>query len=534
MDKLTGDNIQETVFSEYYLRLTKADQDRYREKLIVHGISISDPYTIADEKWENNVGKWPPVQFGDIWTYLIHTPGIYTAESMKAYKSMDGYNFFVSGHVKAILYHAIADSPVCLVKTTVIPSQKVTDKKQWHQCWVCLDKQTGYVITAHCSCKAGAGEACSHVAAVLFKIEAAVKLDLNQQSKTSVACVWNKFYREKVKAEPLSAINFNRPRHGVTVKRTKPVEKENESDDFDEEAAMRQLKQLCPDACIFTKDDSDTDTASDDEDLPPVLTKEKTIDLADMSEELVEAECRNFLEDFNVTETQSSNLERMTRNQSESSLWKRQRVGRITASLVHDIKTLKETTNPVKLIKKIMKYEERDLSSLPSISYGLKYEKSAMKIYKKVASKEHKNLTVRDCGLFVDEVFPVFAASPDGVRNCLCHGEGLVEIKCSYKHRDVNVHNIPQIDSNFCLQGDKLELKKSHRYYSQIQFQMYVTRKTFCDFVIYTDKDIFYQVIYYDPQFVNEMIEKCTAFAFKHVVPEILSKKIKCGQLTTK
>lgn len=56
---------------------------------------------------------------------------------------------------------------------------------------------------------------------------------------------------------------------------------------------------------------------------------------------------------------------------------------------------------------------------------------------------------MRDCGLFVDEVFPVFAASPDGVRNCLCHGEGLVEIKCSYKHRDANVHNIPQIDSNF-------------------------------------------------------------------------------------
>lgn len=106
-----------------------------------------------------------------------------------------------------------------------------------------------------------------------------------------------------------------------------------------------------------------------------------------MSEELVEAECRNFLEDFNVTETRSSNLERMTRNQSESSLWKRQRVGRITASLVHDIKTLKETTNPVKLITKIMKYEERDLSSLPSISYGLKYENSAMKIYRKLQAK---------------------------------------------------------------------------------------------------------------------------------------------------
>ena len=43
--------------------------------------------------------------------------------------------------------------------------------------------------------------------------------------------------------------------------------------DSDEEAdALRALKRICPDACILTKDDSDTDTASDDDEMPPVST----------------------------------------------------------------------------------------------------------------------------------------------------------------------------------------------------------------------------------------------------------------------
>ncbi|KAH3859555.1 hypothetical protein DPMN_102372, partial [Dreissena polymorpha] len=41
------------------------------------------------------------------------------------------------------------------------------------------------------------GEACSHVAALLFKVEAAVKLDLTNPSKARAACVWNRCYREK-------------------------------------------------------------------------------------------------------------------------------------------------------------------------------------------------------------------------------------------------------------------------------------------------------------------------------------------------
>ena len=35
------------------------------------------------------------------------------------------------------------------------------------------------------------GESCSHIGAILFKIEAAVRLGYNKQASTDVACKWN-------------------------------------------------------------------------------------------------------------------------------------------------------------------------------------------------------------------------------------------------------------------------------------------------------------------------------------------------------
>ncbi|KAH3864879.1 hypothetical protein DPMN_027910 [Dreissena polymorpha] len=55
---------------------------------------------------------------------------------MKSYKSLDGYNYFVSGHVQKILYHDVPETSVCILTAKVVPSQKVNDKKQWHHPWL--------------------------------------------------------------------------------------------------------------------------------------------------------------------------------------------------------------------------------------------------------------------------------------------------------------------------------------------------------------------------------------------------------------
>ena len=59
------------------------------------------------------------------------------------------------------------------------------------------------MYTAHCGCMAGLGEACSHVAALLFIIEAGVKLGLTRESSISRACEWNNAFCEKIDPVPM-------------------------------------------------------------------------------------------------------------------------------------------------------------------------------------------------------------------------------------------------------------------------------------------------------------------------------------------
>jgi uncharacterized Zn finger protein len=48
------------------------------------------------------------------------------------------------------------------------------------QPWIIAEKD-GRILAAHCTCMAGLGEACTHVAALLFAVDASVKL---RDSKT--------------------------------------------------------------------------------------------------------------------------------------------------------------------------------------------------------------------------------------------------------------------------------------------------------------------------------------------------------------
>ena len=48
------------------------------------------------------------------------------------------------------------------------------------QPWIVSDKD-GCILAAHCTCMAGLGEACTHIAALLFAIQASIKL---RDSKT--------------------------------------------------------------------------------------------------------------------------------------------------------------------------------------------------------------------------------------------------------------------------------------------------------------------------------------------------------------
>lgn len=262
-----------------------------------------------------------------------------------------------------------------------------------------------------------------------------------------------------------------------------------------------------------------------------LLTRFHEVEYSKLTPEDLKEKCTAFLSDFKPTEIQLTNLEKMTRSQSESVLWKRHREGRITATIAHDIKTMKSESTDC-ILKRVMKYDQKDLSKVEAISFGLFNERRAKELYSAKMKTEHADFQLRDSGLVIDPVCPIFAASPDGVRNCICHGKGLLEVKCSFKHRDLNVSEIALIDPTFYLDRD-LRIKQSHRYYTQIQFQMYVCQLTFCDFVVFTLKGISIHTVAYNPKFVNELVQKCSEFAFNRVVPEILCHKLSSQESET-
>jgi hypothetical protein len=136
--------------------LDELSRARYIDKLRVavgnnEYVDLPDPYSLT-VGWTCDVAAWPNITFGDVYAYLIDSPGVYTKESLKAYKSLEAYSYLP--FVETVWCNTIkVDSPVCLLKARVRPSQRISDKP--HEPWIVVNKQTGSVLSAHCTCKAG-------------------------------------------------------------------------------------------------------------------------------------------------------------------------------------------------------------------------------------------------------------------------------------------------------------------------------------------------------------------------------------------
>lgn len=108
---------------------------------------------------------------------LIYQPSpFFKFNDFENYKSLDAYDRFVSGWVKDVAtyrytHEGASKCQYCVVRARVLYSQRMNETPL-HP-WIIFEDN---VISAHCDCMAGLGESCSHVASVLFYLEAAVRL----------------------------------------------------------------------------------------------------------------------------------------------------------------------------------------------------------------------------------------------------------------------------------------------------------------------------------------------------------------------
>ena len=91
---------EDAVLSSYVKALAPDIRERYKEKIVAcNGI---DPYTLKKCELSFNLSDYPTVSYPDILNYLVLHTSFCTTKQMKAYKSMEAYNSFVSWRVHEI------------------------------------------------------------------------------------------------------------------------------------------------------------------------------------------------------------------------------------------------------------------------------------------------------------------------------------------------------------------------------------------------------------------------------------------------
>ncbi|VDI40629.1 Hypothetical predicted protein [Mytilus galloprovincialis] len=253
----------------------------------------------------------------------------------------------------------------------------------------------------------------------------------------------------------------------------------------------------------------------------------------DISDNDIDNHCKDIFSSYSCSDYQATNFEAATRNQSISPLWFQHRMGRITASKANDVWTRKETTSPDVLVKRIVGYSSYDLSKKTAVKWGIDHEEECKQAYITNQSTQHLDSECNLSGFTINSQHPFLGASPDGITNCQCCGKRLIEIACPYKHKDIAVMQAASSDKDFCL-DKSLHFKTNHRYYTQVQFQMFILQLTFCDFIVFTkckpSPRMVIVRVSIDVNFCHALISTCELFVKTYVIRELVTRQLENQQ----
>lgn len=212
-------------------------------------------------------------------------------------------------------------------------------------------------------------------------------------------------------------------------------------------------------------------------------------------------------------------IEENTRAQSSSAEWFNARKCRLTASNFGRVLRRKSAPSE-KFLRSIFCPKS---FSAPSVDYGRRNESKAKSKYLKKYPSRH----FHECGLVINKEFMFLGATPDA-KLCDESGKrGIAEIKCPYCARNCTIREVCS-KHDFCLEiieeTNEISLTRNHEYYAQVQGQLMITGCDFCDFVVYTKKDIFVERIYPDIDFMKSMLKNLSTF-FKNSAKPFLDKE---------
>jgi len=407
----------------------------------------------------------------------------------------------------------------------------------------------GRVCSAHCDCKAGLGEVCTHVATLLFGIDAGVRIR-EKTTVTQVKAYWMEPTRKNVNSAPISNVDFSsaakRKRRldatidGTEEEMTQQVHGEYSSSASCPASELKNEPALCEllhglsltstKCAILSAVDPYAEQFIPPEtvkEFPPILTDLADKNTFDFSYADLLKRCETV--EYQVTSEAARNCEAYTRQQAKSGIWFRYRAGRVTASKLKSACRTDAGAPSVSLIKSVC-YPDLHRFSTEATRWGCEHELIAREKYEMIQNAFHKGFVVKDSGLIISPKFPHLGATPDGLVACgiNCCGDtrlGVCEIKCPFGKKDMSIAEAAA-DKGFCLESvdGHLQLRTDHMYYYQVQAQIFLSERAYCDFVVWTENDIHIERITGDVDFWNDAVMSATHFFKVGVLPELVGK----------
>ena len=86
--------------TDCFNKLDPPTQKRYKEMLEI--IGNIDPYSAPDSHFSVKIGDFPSICYPDIVIYLVFSPSPFSADDMKAYKSLKAYNQVIEDWVRDV------------------------------------------------------------------------------------------------------------------------------------------------------------------------------------------------------------------------------------------------------------------------------------------------------------------------------------------------------------------------------------------------------------------------------------------------
>lgn len=235
--------------------------------------------------------------------------------------------------------------------------------------------------------------------------------------------------------------------------------------------------------------------------------------------------CKEYKSGLAVTEEEAARIEQETIQQGDdpTGLWISLRRPRLTSSNFGIICKRRKSTPVANTVKNLL-YKSIS-SKVRSLCWGRDNEDNARKAYLEEMASRGTPVCCKRSGLVISLSNGCLACSPDGwvEDSNAMDSEGVVEFKCPYASRDVTPVEACSKKGFYCeIDNGQLKLSHKHNYYYQVQGVLAITKRSWCDFVVWTPKGISIERILNDSSFwIGTMLPKLLVFYDNALLPEL-------------